>query len=189
MPKKSGYKVTKESTNDESVYSDISDNDSSSISSENNKYVSNKNRSQKNLTKEDIRTHLKGYRALKTSEDKKYILTLKPYKVWIKYFNITTREFRIGGLLKVIDPKLRFIMLTNTQKKFTWSVQLKDCIIFVPDKTEDTTTKEDTTEDTTEDITENTTVISAQAQKEQSIKDKLYKLYLQNRLSLTTNKA
>lgn len=112
---------------------------------------------QDNLTKEQIRQKLKGYRALKTPSEKEYLLNLKPFKVWVRYFNNVTKEFRVGGLLKMVDKELRYIMLVNTSKNLTWSVQLKDCIIFIPKEEE--------------------------KQKEQSTKEKLYKLYQNGKLS------
>ena len=61
----------------------------------------------------------------------------------------------------MVDPELRFIMLVNTSKNLTWSVQLKDCIVFIPKDIEE---KEKT------------------KQKEQMTKEKLYKLYQQGKL-------
>lgn len=117
---------------------------------------------QDNLTKTQIREKLQGYRALKSSKDKEYLLTLKPFKVWVRYFNTVTKEFRVGGLLKLVDKQLRYIMLVNTSKNLTWSVQLKDCIIFIP-----------------KDIEEK----EQAKQKEQLAKEKLYKLYQQGKLA------
>lgn len=118
---------------------------------------------QDNYTRKEIKQQLKGYTALKTEEDKKILLTLKPFKVWIKYINFVTNEYRVGGLLKVVDKKLRYIMLTNLNSKLTWSVQLKDCILFI-----------------SKDIEEKENIrIKEQIQKdkEEHIKNKLYKLY------------
>lgn len=116
---------------------------------------------QDNLSKDQILEKLQGYKALKTFKDKEYLLKLKPFKVWIRYFNTVTKEFRVGGLLKMVDKELRYIMLVNTSKNLTWSVQLKDCIIFVP---KDIELKEQAKE------------------KELSTKEKLYKLYQQGKL-------
>jgi hypothetical protein len=117
---------------------------------------------QDNMTKEQIKEKLKGYRALKTSQDKRYLLNLKPFKVWIRYFNTVTKEFRVGGLLKSVDPELRYIMLVNTNKNLTWSVQLKDNIIFIPNNVEE---KEQ------------------EREKEKITKEKLYKLYKEGKLA------
>jgi hypothetical protein len=117
---------------------------------------------QDNMTKEQIREKLQGYRALKTMQDKKYLLNLKPFKVWIRYFNTKTKEFRVGGLLKLVDPEMRYIMLVNTNKNITWSVQLKDNIIFIPTNIEE---KEQ------------------EREKEKLTKEKLYKLYKEGKLT------
>lgn len=117
---------------------------------------------QDNMTKEQIREKLQGYRALKTMQEKRYLLNLKPFKVWIRYFNTQTKEFRVGGLLKLVDPEMRYIMLVNTNKNLTWSVQLKDNIIFVPKNIEE---KEQ------------------EREKEKLTKEKLYKLYKEGKLS------
>jgi hypothetical protein len=117
---------------------------------------------QDNMTKEQIREKLQGYRALKTIQEKRYLLNLKPFKVWIRYFNTQTKEFRVGGLLKLVDPEMRYIMLVNTNKNLTWSVQLKDNIIFVPKNIEE---KEQ------------------EREKEKLTKEKLYKLYKEGKLS------
>lgn len=118
---------------------------------------------QDNYTKKEIKQQLKGYLALKTDEDKKILLTLKPFKVWIKYVNLLTNEYRVGGLLKIVDKQLRYIMLTNLNSKLTWSVQLKDCIIFISkdiEEKENIRLKEQIEKD-----------------KEEYVKNKLYKLY------------
>jgi hypothetical protein len=88
---------------------------------------------QAKFTKEQIKEKLKGYKALKTAKDKKVLLELQPFKVWVRYFNTETKQFRVGGLLKLVDQDLRYIMLVNTAKGITWSVQLDDNIIFIPD--------------------------------------------------------
>jgi hypothetical protein len=117
---------------------------------------------QHNMTKEQIKEKLQGYKSLKTIQDKRYLLTLKPFKVWIRYFNTVTKEFRVGGLLKLVDPELRYIMLVNTNKNLTWSVQLKDNIIFVP---KDIEAKQKAKE------------------KENVTKEKLYRLYKEGKLT------
>ena len=88
---------------------------------------------QDNMSKSEIKKKLIGYKSLKTDESKRYLLTLTPFKVWIKYYNPTTKQFRTGGLMMKVDPQLRYMMLVNTSSNITWSVQLKDNIIFVPD--------------------------------------------------------
>jgi len=180
QPSTSGYRIKKESTQSTDADNDNdndTDNDTDSITSgysseggSKYKYKSLVNSDYKkprtgskqdNLTKDQIREKLQGYKALKSIHDKKQLLQLKPFKVWIRYFNNITKEFRVGGLLKMVDPELRFIMLVNTSKNLTWSVQLKDCIVFIP-----------------KDIEEK----EKAKQKEQMTKEKLYKLYQQGKL-------
>ena len=88
---------------------------------------------QAEFTMEQIKEKLNGYKPLKTSKDKEYLFNLNPFTVWIKYINIETHEFRTGGLLKLVDKDLKYIMLVNVDKGITWSVQLKNNMIFVPD--------------------------------------------------------
>lgn len=115
---------------------------------------------QDNLTKEDVKQKLIGYKSLKTMQQKKYLQTLAPFKTWIRYYNPTTKQFRTGGLLMKVDPEMRFIMLVNTSKNLTWSVQLKDNIIFVPDPK-----------------------IQEEKEKEQNLKEKLLDLYKKGKLT------
>jgi hypothetical protein len=168
----SGYRIIKQESSEPTNYStsDSEDGYSSegggkyrytSLAEANYKKPKDGSR-QDNLTKTQIKEKLQGYRALKTSKDKEYLLTLKPFKVWVRYFNTVTKEFRVGGLLKMVDTQLRYIMLVNTSKNLTWSVQLKDCIIFIP-----------------KDIEEK----EQAKQKEQLAKEKLYKLYQQGKLA------
>lgn len=180
QPSTSGYRIHKESTQNTNSESDTesqsnsdTDNTSGYSSEGGSKYKYNslvnsdykKSRTgsiQDNLTKDQIREKLQGYKALKSTHDKKQLLQLKPFKIWIRYFNTVTKEFRVGGLLKIVDPELRYIMLVNTIQKLTWSVQLKDCIIFIP-----------------KDIQEK----EQEKQKEQTTKEKLYRLYNQGKLA------
>lgn len=163
------YRIVKQNSTADSETSDVPDSSSegggkykyTSITESNYKKPKDGSR-QDNFTKEQIRDKLDGYKALKTSQEKRYLLTLKPFKVWVRYFNTVTKEFRVGGLLKVVDPDLRYIMLVNTSKNLTWSVQLKDCIIFVPNNLEQK---------------------QLDKEKEQITKNKLYTLYRQGKLS------
>ena len=120
---------------------------------------------QDNLTKDEIKQKLEGYIALKTKEDKKILLELTPYKIWIRYYNITTKQFRVGGLLQKVDSKLRYIKLINTNDNIIWSVQVKDNIIFIQDP----------------EIQE---MKAKQKLKDEQIKEKLYKLYKKGKISI-----
>jgi hypothetical protein len=65
-------------------------------------------------------------------KEKQLLTQLPNFKTWIRYYNTETKQFRTGGLLmKVSFPD--YIMLVNTAKNITWSVQLKNNIIYVPD--------------------------------------------------------
>jgi hypothetical protein len=125
---------------------------------------------QDNLTKSEIKKKLVGYKSLKTQEAKKYLLTLTPFKTWIKYYNQVTKQFRTGGLLMKVDPELKYIMLVNTNKSLTWSVQLNENIIFVPDPT----IKEQEEQERLEK--------EKKKHKEEVTKSKLYNLYIQGKL-------
>lgn len=118
---------------------------------------------QAEFTKEQIKEKLTGYKALKNKKDKEILLELQPFKVWVRYFNTETKKFRVGGLLKLVDQNLKYIMLVNTTKGITWSVQLDDNIIFIPDPE---TQKEKLKEKLREEYE----------------KDKLYKLYKAGKL-------
>jgi hypothetical protein len=117
---------------------------------------------QDNLTRDDILKRLDNYIPLQTISEKKILTKLPIFKTWVKYFNTQTRQFRVGGLLmKVVYPD--YIMLVSTAKNLTWSVQLKDNIIYIPEDIElnDQKQKEKQIE----------------KQKENEIKEKLFKLY------------
>jgi hypothetical protein len=168
-----GYRIIKKESSDEETYSDTESCSSGYSSEGGGKYrftslvesgykKPKEGSKQDNMTKEQIKEKLQGYKSLKTMQDKRYLLNLKPFKVWIRYFNTVTKEFRVGGLLKLVDPELRFIMLVNTNKNLTWSVQLKDNIIFVP---------------------KNIEAKEQEKEKEKLTKEKLYKLYKEGKLA------
>lgn len=204
-----GYKIIKKEESDSEINgytsqsSEISESEISENESESSgggsayKYLSitetkYKGKSkQAEYTKDEIKEKLRGYRPLKNSDDKKYLLTLTPFKTWIKYFNTNTKEFRVGGLLKLVDPQLRFIMLVNTNSNITWSVQLKDNIIFVPsnpNKTQFAKNKK-VYKTSQSNFNRNQPIVTKlntereQDKKEEDIKDKLYKLYKAGKLS------
>lgn len=122
---------------------------------------------QDNFTRDDILKRLENCVPLKSIHDKQMLEELPIFKTWIKYYNTTTRQFRTGGLLmKVMFPD--YIMLINTAQNITWSVQLKDNIIYIPHQT---------------------IVKQTQKQKEESdrkekmIKEKLYDMYKRGKLA------
>ena len=86
---------------------------------------------QDRFTKQEILKRLENYIPLKTMQDKKVLERLPLFKTWVRYYNTQTKQFRVGGLLmKVVYPD--YIMLINTAQNLTWSVQLKDNIIYIP---------------------------------------------------------
>ena len=139
----------------------------------NSTYKKSKNGSvQDNLTREDIINRLDNYIPLQTMHEKKILTRLPYFKTWTRYFNTKTKQFRIGGLLmKVEYPD--YIMLVNTGKKITWSVQLKDNIIYIPEDVDlnDVNQKEKQKEKQNE------------KKKENEIKEKLFKMYKNGELS------
>lgn len=125
---------------------------------------------QDNFTRDDILKRLRNYIPLKTIQEKRILEKLPNFKTWIKYYNTTTRQFRTGGLLmKVSYPD--YIMLVNTAQNITWSVQLKDNIIYIPDQTtiQETQRRKDKKDDN--------------IKKEEVIKNKLYELYKRGKLA------
>lgn len=159
-------KIIKQNTDYTSDYTE----DTEGESSEQSPYIfptlsnnPSKTNRKSNLTKEDIAKKLEGYRVV---DNKRQLLKLKPYKVSVRYYNKTTKEFKAGGLLMKVDPELRYIMLVNLAAKLSWSVQLDNSIIFIPDTTE-------------QDL------LKKKEEKEIQTKEKLYQLYLKGKLALS----
>lgn len=122
------------------------------------------------MTKDEIINRIQKTIPLKTMEEKKILTRLPYFKTWLRYFNTKTRKFRIGGvLMKVVYPD--YLILGNINNKISWTVQIKDCIFYVTDprlkETEESTVNINNKERTEED----------------KIKDKLYVLYKQGKLS------
>lgn len=132
-----------------------------SISRTNYKKPSSGSR-QDNLTKEEIKDRLAGYIPLRTMQEKKILTKLPYFKTWVRYINENTKQFRTGGLLmKVVYPD--YIMLANTAQNLTWSVQLKNNIIFIKDPRESKEREE-------------------QKQKDEQVKEKLFEMYKKGQL-------
>jgi hypothetical protein len=196
LPKNSiGYRVIKH--NSESELSESSESSNTSTDSYDTSDSTNKNQyqfmsivnsnykkpkggtQQENMTKEQVKQKLKGYKVLKTMKEKKELLTLQPFKVWIRYFNTITKEFRIGGLLKLVDPDLKYIMLVNTRNRLTWSVQLKDTYIFIPKDIKEKAREKELEKTRKKELEKQ---LEKQREKEDLIKEKLYKLYINGKL-------
>ena len=137
---------------------------------------------QDNLTKDEIIKRLENSIPLKTMEEKKILTRLPYFKTWIRYFNVKTKKFRVGGhLMKVVYPD--YIVLVNLNNKISWTVQLKDCMFYITDPRlkEETTTKPNQINN---NIKLNKTNNSKQTDNtENKIKEKLYSLYKQGKLS------
>lgn len=135
---------------------------------------------QDNLTLEEIKEKLQGYVSLKSMHDKKVLTMLPLFKTWVRYYNVEKKQFRTGGLLiKVAYPE--YITLANTVNNVSWSVQLKDVIIYIlhPDiaKQRIEENEEKKREKTKETRVERKIERQNEKKKEKVIKDKLYELY------------
>lgn len=123
-------------------------------------------------TREEMMERVKDYIPLKTMNEKRLLLEYPVIKTFIRYFNVKTNQFRAGGLLvKVVYPD--YIVLTNTVNKVFWSVQLKDNIIYVPHPEKFRLKEKRKEEEKKKD-----------AQREKMIKDKLFQMYKQGRLTV-----
>lgn len=143
------------------------------------------------FTKDEIINRIENTIPLKTMEEKKILTKLPYFKTWIRYFNTKTKRFRIGGhLMKVVYPD--YIVLVNLNNKISWTVQLKDCIFYITDPR----LKNDTNHTNANNITDkynnyknninnknNVENKKSKDSMEDKIKDKLYSLYKQGKLS------
>lgn len=130
---------------------------------------------------EEIKTKLKNYIPIKTNSEMQILKKLPIFNTWIKYINKTTKKLRTGGLLMKVDLTRGYIMLANPSNNISWSVQLKDNLVFIPEKykqdlqsykdsnqssSSKTSPKQQTSPDTSEE----------------KIKEKLYELYKKGKL-------
>jgi hypothetical protein len=136
------------------------------------------------FTKDEIINRLENSIPLKTMEEKKILTKLPYFKTWVRYFNTKTKKFRVGGhLMKVVYPD--YIVLVNLNNKISWTVQLKDCIFYINDPR----LKGDSVNNTNKLINNknknNNTNNKNKSNEnmEDKIKDKLYSLYKQGKLS------
>lgn len=111
------------------------------------------NSKQEQMSEDVVRQKLQGFIPLTTIRDKKLLTTLPLFKTWVRYINTKTGQFRIGGLLMKVEYP-NYIMLVNNDKNITWSVQLKDNMIFIRDPSR-----------------------RDEVKKEQLVKNKLYQMY------------
>lgn len=105
----------------------------------------------------EIQQKLENYTQL---ENKKQLENLKPYKNWVRYFDKKTKKFNIGGLFVKVNEDISLIYIRNTVLKSTWTIKVDDNIVFIPTNPVLRFTKEDI------------------------IKEKLYRLYLEGRLKV-----
>lgn len=127
---------------------------------------------QDNMTIEEIKEKLKGYIPLKTMDEKEVLKRMPIFKTFVRYINNKTRQFRLGGnLLKVEYPD--YIVLGNLDMQMSWSVQLKDNIIFIRDPR----LKRVDDEEKYQRRKQQREQAKALKDKEKLIKDKLYKMY------------
>jgi hypothetical protein len=152
---------------------------------------------QDGYTKEDIIKKIQGRRALGPDELHE-LLEYKSGKIWIKYFNRKLKKFRNGGLLVKVDPELQYVVVIHPSMKLTWTVNLQDNILFVPNKEQIIKKEEEKTpivvvqvikeggepakkQKQTQKV-EKEEVTKKGLSEEEKIKNYLYKLYLENRL-------
>lgn len=127
---------------------------------------------QDNFSKDEILRRLQNCIPLKTMREKKILEEMPIFKTWIRYYNVDKRLFRVGGLLlKVSYPD--YIMLVNPTKNLTWSVQLRDNIIYIPDPRKQEENQKQKQKEKRE-----------QLEKERMIKDKLYEMYKGGKLAV-----
>lgn len=121
---------------------------------------------QDNLTKPEIIEKLDGYIKVKSLSQ---LEDLIPFKSWVKYITKDTKKFRTGGLLSklgYVDNKLTYLTLFNPSMKLTWSVQLANNDIWIPDP-------------------QIAMEREKEKEREEYIKDKLYSLYLDGKIKIT----
>lgn len=127
---------------------------------------------QDNFTKEEILRRLQNCIPLKTMQEKSILNDLPIFKTWIRYYNVEKRLFRVGGLLlKSGYPE--YITLINPKQNVTWSVQLKDNIIYIQDPDKQAMTRRQKEEERRE-----------KKEKERLVKEKLYEMYQNGRLAV-----
>lgn len=135
------------------------------------------------FTKDEIINRLENSIPLKTMEEKKILTKLPYFKTWVRYFNTKTKKFRVGGhLMKVVYPD--YIVLVNLNNKISWTVQLKDCIFYINDPRLKNETVNNTRKLINNKIDNNSNNKNKSNENmEDKIKDKLYSLYKQGKLS------
>jgi len=163
-------------------YTEIDNNGYPFLNIAKTKYRKPTNGSKQDLfTKDEIIKRLENTIPLKSMEEKKILTKLPYYKTWVRYYNTKTKKFRIGGhLMKVVYPD--YVVLVNLNNKISWTVQLKDCIFYITDPR----LKQDETNsiiNTNKKLNNYNIKNDKKDNMEDKIKDKLYSLYKQGKLS------
>jgi hypothetical protein len=109
------------------------------------------------LTEDEIKSKLKDYKRIRNIPELKDVKA----STWVKYFNTDKKLFRVGGVL-TNNGYPDFFILKNPYSKKSWSVQLKDNVFFVPDK--------------------------SKIEKEKAIKEELHRLYKGGMLKFSEKK-
>lgn len=147
------------------------------------KYKRPQKTKQDQFTKEEILKKLKGYIRVKYSDQ---LEQMTPFKTWVKYINKTSKKFRQGGLYvksgftEQNTEVPTYIVLYNPKINIVWSVQLKNNWLYIPLPTASTDPEQRRGDDNVPDS-------RPEKQKEEAIKNKLYELYLDNRLKIADN--
>ncbi|NBP00787.1 MAG: hypothetical protein EBU90_11770 [Proteobacteria bacterium] len=106
---------------------------------------------QDHFTVDDVRKQLRDHVALKNDKDKQLLKDFPPFRVWVRYYNNVTKQFRTGGLLtKVVYPD--YVILANVRKNVTWSVQIPDCTFYIHSSALERLYDETTTDHTVEPL-------------------------------------
>lgn len=169
-------------TYSDEYYTEIDNNGYPFLNIAKTKYRKPTNGSKQDLfTKDEIIKRLENTIPLKSMEEKKILTKLPYYKTWVRYYNTKTKKFRIGGhLMKVVYPD--YVVLVNLNNKISWTVQLKDCIFYITDPR----LKQDETNsiiNTNKKLNNYNIKNDKKDNMEDKIKDKLYSLYKQGKLS------
>lgn len=96
----------------------------------NSKFV-NRNRSvQDSMTTSEIQKRLNGYIRLR---DYSQLEKLPLFTTWIKYIHSASNKFRTGGFLMKVEYPSYIVLVNPNLGNLTWSVQLNENIIYIPD--------------------------------------------------------
>ena len=122
---------------------------------------------QDNMGTDEIKKKLEGFIPLRNMQEKRILTSLPLFKTWVRYINKETRQFRTGGLLMKVEYP-NYVMLVNTNKNLSWSVQLDENILFIRDPKLERQKM-------------------AEKEREKGIKDKLYDMYVNGELKTKRN--